>query len=317
MKVYKEVKKVIDDAKSIIIASHINPDGDAIGSTVALGQALKGMNKEVVMFNNDKVPDNLAFLNLSDEIVNKLPDKVFDAVMLVDCSSIDRAGKVFEKVKVKGSVITIDHHEINEPSINISCIDKSSASAGEVVLRLLQYLKVPILPAMAEAIYCTLVVDTGFFKYSNTTEKVLRVAADLVAAGADPWQVAKNLEESYTIARYRLLCMVLATLELSRDKKFASMHITQNMFDETGAKPEDTEEFSGIPRTIKNVEISALFREMPDKKIRVSLRSKGGADISIAARKFGGGGHPFAAGCTIVGTLDGAKEKMMRELGIK
>lgn len=310
MDCYEKTIEVLKNAKSVVIGSHINPDGDAIGSTLALGAALEHFGKKVVMYNRDRIPDNLKFLEGTEKIVQVIPDETFDAAVLVDCASKDRAGEPFVKAKIKGPSIAIDHHRIEDIEVDIPCLDESAASAGEVILRLVEKMNAPVTSAMAMSIYCTLAVDTGFFRYSNTTERILRVAADLVAKGANSWTVAMNLEESYSLSRFRLLARSLDTLEVSDDGRYASMEVTQKMANEAGAEMQISEEFAGIPRSIKFVIVSALFREMGKDRIRVSLRSKEDIDVSAIAGRFGGGGHPFASGCTINGTMAEAKKKM-------
>jgi phosphoesterase RecJ-like protein len=313
MDCYERAVDALRNAKSIVIGSHINPDGDAVGSMLALGCALEYLGKRVVMYSRDSIPDTLKFLEGAERIVQEIPDEKFDAAVMVDCASKDRAGLPFKNAKVTGPAIAIDHHRIDNSDVDIPCIDESAASAGEVVLRLVEKMNVPLTPAMAMSVYCTLAVDTGFFRYSNTTERILRVAAELVAKGASPWIVAMNLEESYSVSRFRLLALSLSTLEVSKDGRYASMEVTQEMIRKTGAEIQISEEFAGIPRSIKTVMVSALFREMESGKIRVSLRSKDGIDVSAVAGKFGGGGHPFASGCTINGTMAEAK-KIIRDI---
>lgn len=310
MNIYDEVIKILRQKKRILIASHVNPDGDAIGSASALGIALSKMGKEVLIYNRDGVPATLAFLPYADRVVKQIPETPYEAAILIDCASPDRAGAPFEKANIAGPRIAIDHHRIDENAVDISCIDDTAASTGEVVLRILKAMGAPVTSDIAMCIYCTLAVDTGFFHYSNTTEGVLRVAAELVALGADPWTVARNLEESYQPARFYLLARSLVSLEISKDGRYAHMDVTEKMIKDTGADIEMSDEFASIPRSIDSVVISALFREMGSGRIKVSLRSKESIDVSAIAKKFGGGGHSHAAGCSITGTLQEAKDKI-------
>ncbi len=308
MNCYDKTVEMLSKAEKIIVGSHINPDGDAVGSMLALGFALRYLGKKVLMYSRDPIPDNLNFLDGATEIVQSIPNEKFDIAIVVDCASKDRVGEPFVKATKTVPAIAIDHHRIEGKGVEISCIDETAASAGEVVLRLVEKMKIPISSAIAMCVYCTLAVDTGFFRYSNTTERILRVAADLVAKGANPWLVAMNLEESYSLNRFRLLAMALTTLKVSEDGRYASMEVTQKMIKKSGADIQISEEFASIPRTIKSVRVSALFREMQKNKIRVSLRSKDDIDVSEIAGRFGGGGHPFASGCTINKSLAEAKK---------
>jgi phosphoesterase RecJ-like protein len=307
---YVEAESLLSSAKIILIGSHINPDGDSIGSMLTLGEALQKMGKEVHLYSRDQVPSYLKFLEGSQNIKQIVPELTFDTAILVDVASAERVGKPFAQASAQAKTIVIDHHKIEAADVNIACIDESASSAGEVVYKLLKHMNLPITPSIATATYCTIAVDTGFFRYSNTTEAVFKVAAELVRQGADPWHVSRHLEESHSVARYKLMARVLDTIELGFEGKYATMEITQKMIADTHASIEDSEEFAGIPRTIASVIVSAVFRETPDGKIRASLRSKEGVDVSAVAANFGGGGHTFAAGCTIAGDMAEAKTKL-------
>lgn len=310
MDAYDRIVNILREKTRFIIVSHVSPDGDAIGSTLALGEALTKLGKKVMLYNRDGVPSTLGFLSGSEKVVTDIPPENFDCAVLVDCATPDRAGQAFERAAIAGPKVAIDHHRIDSASVDVACIDDTAASTGDVVLRILKKMGTVISRDIAMCIYCTLAVDTGFFRYSNTTEAVLKTASELVGLGADPWTVAKNLEESYPAERFRLLARSLATLTLAYGGKYAFMDVTQRMIAETGASIELSDEFAGIPRSIGSVVISALFREMQTGKIKVSLRSKEDIDVAAIAKKFDGGGHSHAAGCSINGTLAEAKEKI-------
>ncbi|MFH1874922.1 MAG: bifunctional oligoribonuclease/PAP phosphatase NrnA [Pseudomonadota bacterium] len=311
---YEQAQQLLKNAQKILIGSHINPDGDAIGSMLALGEALEKVGKQVVMFSRDPVPENLKFLSGSEKITSEISAQFFDVAVLVDVASPERVGEVFAKAAASCKSLLLDHHQIEAPADSICCLDVTAASAGEVVYRLLKFMKLPISKSIAEAIYCTIVVDTGYFRYSSTNEAVFKLAAELAKFGVDPWYVAKNLEESYSVMRFKLLGLALNSIELFFEGKFATMEVTQAMIASSGAKIEDSEEFANIPRSIASVTVSALFREMPEQKIRVSLRAKDNIDVAKIAGYFDGGGHQVAAGCTIKGTLAEAKEKIKEQV---
>lgn len=298
--------------KRFLVASHYNPDGDGIGSTLALGTMLGQMGKEVVLYNRDGLPKNLAFLPSSDRIVKHIPKVSFDTTIMADCAKRKRISDEFAAFKGLGEVVCIDHHLFEEPEADFKLIDSDAASTGEVVLRLMRRAGVNISPDIAQYIYTTIVVDTGFFKYSNTTADILAIAADLVRAGAKPWIVAKNIEESYPVARYRLLGASLATLSVSLGGRFASMDVTQEMLKISGATMDLSDEFATFPRSIEGVEVSALFRENDDGRVKVSMRSKDIVDVAAIAQRFGGGGHAHAAGFQMKATMEEVK-KMVDE----
>jgi bifunctional oligoribonuclease and PAP phosphatase NrnA len=318
---YQQVIKLLNQGQSFCIGTHINPDGDGIGSMLALGSVLKKLGKDVVLFSNDLVPQSLSFLPGVDKVVSQIPDQQFDAMIMVDCAEPRRAGKDFENKSESVQLIVIDHHLFNELKNAVLCLDTDAASAGEVVFRLIQKIGAEITKEIALCVYTTLAVDTGFFRYSNTTSKVLALAAKLVELGADTWLVAQNLEESFSRQRMVLLGRSLNSLEISDDGLFASMDVTRQMLNETGAALIDSDEFAVFPRSIRGVEVAALFREIADGNVKVSLRSKTYLNVAEIARKQGGGGHVHAAGFTIKSDFNTAKklvkEEVERELAVK
>lgn len=312
---YERVGRFLQQHQRLLIASHANPDGDAIGSTLALGMGLIGVGKQVTMFNVDGVPRNLRFLPYSDRIVRSLlPGTTYDGLILVDCAHPRRAGKPIEEIASRLTPFFIDHHTLPGIAHEEHGIDPKAAATGAVIYGLFRTLNMWVAPEIATLIYCTLVVDTGFFRYSNTTSDVLRLAGDLLQAGADPWEVASHLEENHPAARLVLLRAVLETLELSERGRFATVVLTQEMLREALALPEDAEEFVNFPRSIGGVDVAALFREQAPKRWKVSLRSKAEVDVAAICALFDGGGHEHAAGCTIEADLATVKARIHEEV---
>lgn len=302
-----------------MIVSHYHPDGDAIGSTLALAQGLKKLHKRVLVYNRDPVPFNLKFLPHSEEVTQTLPQENFDAAVMVDCAQPKRVSAEFAKAleeKRYGTLVCIDHHLLDHPVGDVDWIESDAASAGSVVWHLLKELKLAEGADIANLVYTTLTVDTGSFRYSNTTAKVFRLAEELVAAGADPWLISRNLEEANPVERFKLLQHCLSSLQVSADGRYASMEVAQKMLKASGAREDLSEEFANIPRSIHGVEVAALFREMVDGKIKVSLRSKEYVDVSKIAKQFGGGGHEHAAGCVLATDLASAKIKIEEAIGM-
>jgi len=312
-----KIIKALKAAKSFLIVSHYHPDGDALGSALALGLALKSSKKEVIIFNRDPVPFNLKFLPFSKTITNVLPKRSFDCAVMLDCAQPKRVATEFAQAvdaKKFGKLICIDHHLLDQKVGDIDWIDPKAASTGCVVYDLLKKMKIKITPEIANLVYCTLTVDTGSFRYSNTTASVFKLAAELLSKGADPWLVARNLEETNPLARYRLLGVSLRSLHVDFNGQYASMDVAQAMLKEANADEGLSDEFANFPRSIAGVEVSALFREMNDGKIKVSLRSKTRVDVSKIAKRFGGGGHEHAAGCVIASDLASAKKQIAAEV---
>ena len=299
---------LFQNANTILIGSHYNTDSDAIGSLLALGTALESLGKKVTLFSRDGVPNNLRFLHGSKKIATQL-DKTakYDLVVIVDCAHLQRVGGDFDRQYPNTPIVVIDHHRLDEHDGEHFLVDAEAAATGVLVAELLEAMKIKFTPDIAEQLFTAIVGDTGSFRYSNTTSAVLCLAAQLVDAGAKPWKVSQEMEENASLQRYRLLASSLASLELSPNGQFAAMSITQAMLQNAAASLEDAEEFTVYPRSIAGVEVSALFKEIADGKVRVSLRSRGKLDVAQLAKRFGGGGHAYAAGCTILGSVKEAK----------
>lgn len=313
MNTYQSIIDLIKSGGRFLITSHAHPDGDGIGSTIALAKFIESFGKKAVTFNKDNVPHNLTFLPYSDKMVREIgTDEKFDATFLVDCSGLERSG--LEKVKREnlGKIVLIDHHRSDNPKFDIMCVDEDAAAAGEVVCRLFEAGKVKMAPEIATLLFCTFVVDTGWFRYSNTSAALFRHAAMLTEAGANPWAVAKALDESNPESMIKLLRLVLQTYE--RKEKVAWLVLTQQMLTEADASVDVAEEFINYPRSILGVEVAILFREMTSGKWKVSFRSKDTVDVYKIASAFNGGGHSHAAGCTLEGNLASVKARVFSEV---
>lgn len=307
----------IERSKSFLIVSHYNPDGDAIGAMLALAIVLERAGKSVVVYNRDGVPPSLAFLPTSSRIVSKLEmEAAFDMAIMIDVGNRGRVSKEFAQFHGAKITACIDHHRVEKAEADMTMCDPDAASAGVVLYRLLDRAGFEIDAQVAECLYTTIVVDTGFFKYSTTDKDLLHLAASFVEKGALPWNVARNLEESNPFPRMKLLSLALGSIELYHDGRFATMDVTHEMLKQTSATIEMSEEFSAYPRSIEGVEVSAFLKEMDDGKVRLSLRSKDLVDVAEIARKNGGGGHSKAAGFTFTGTLAEAKKKVTEIVGL-
>jgi bifunctional oligoribonuclease and PAP phosphatase NrnA len=314
----QSILELIKGSKRILVTSHENPDGDAIGSMLGLGLGLEKLGKEVVFYNKDGVPELLGFLPQSDRIgksINEIEGE-FDIAFALDCTGTNRAGEEFEKFLESGRcrrVVIVDHHQTNNSSADHHLLDPASSSTGIIIYSLLKALSVEIDSSIAENIYTTIVGDTGSFRYSNTNPDTFRVAAELVERGVDPAEVSEALFESEPLRKLKLIGLVLNTLDVSGDKKIASVYIDKRMFAESGACREDTEGLVNIPRSLKGVAVAVLFREESESDgilWKVSFRSKGEVDVAEIAETFGGGGHKRAAGCSVPGSLNEVKNKI-------
>ena len=250
-------------------------------------------------------------------LVQTLPKKSVDCVIMVDCAQPKRISDGFADfidAKKGGTLVCIDHHLLDKPVGNIDWIDPKAASTGCVIWDLLKKLKLKPTSDAANLIYCTLTVDTGSFRYSNTTPSVFRLAAELLEEGADPWFVASHLEESNPPNRFVLLKAALGSLHVGFGGQYASMDVTQKMLQEAKADADLSDDFANYPRSIAGVEVSGLFRELGEGRVKVSLRSKKRVDVSNVAKQFGGGGHKHAAGCVLQCGLEEAKQEIEKVL---
>jgi phosphoesterase RecJ-like protein len=309
MKTPEKILSAFRKEKKFLLAAHISPDGDAIGSCIALGKALDSLGKEAFVYSRDPVPKQYRFLPGNEEILSDPEDvAALDPVLvLLDCNSPERAG--LERTAFRRCIV-IDHHETETDYGDVRWVDPEAAAAGLMVYFLIKGLGCPITRDIASNLYTAIAVDTGTFRYSNTSSEVLRACAELVDYGAEPHLISDALYESWERKRFDLLMLALNTLEIRNS--VAMTHVTKEMFKKTGTKPADTETFSNFPRRIDTVRISALFRELGDCQWKASLRSKGDVNVAKIAELFDGGGHRNAAGYTIKGDLKTAKQALLR-----
>lgn len=298
-----EIVRLVRGNDRFLVTSHMNPDGDAIGSSLGLAMALEALGKSVAVYNQGPIPNLYKFLPGVNRIQQELPEGVdFQVTFVLDCSTSERVGESFAKLMNKGSIVVVDHHPPRQALEGTQLIRTEAASTAELVYEIAMQLD-PSLPRdAATALYAGLMTDTGSFRFSNTTPKALEVAGRLLAAGADHRLLVEQLYESFPPERFRLLGLALNTLRLFKGGRVALVWITRPMFLEVGAEDEMTDGFVDIPRSIKGVEVAALIREREEGEYRVNLRSRGKVDVGELASRFGGGGHPNAAGFTQKGS---------------
>ncbi len=308
MRIPDELIHFIAREKKFLIATHVNPEGDALGSALALSMALEAMEKETIVYDRDPVPESYRFLPGHERFTTSLLSITPGAppLILLDCNEPGRAG--IDGVPIPFSAV-IDHHETEKEFGEIRWIEPRAAATGAMVFALLKKLRVRITRDMATNLYTAIAIDTGTFRYSNVTADVLRDAAELVEMGADPAAVAEGLYETWSRGRFMLLIDVLNTLEMSDG--LAMTVATKEMFMRTGTTAEHTENFSNFPRMMKENVVSAFFRETEDGW-KVSLRSKGAVNVARIAEEFRGGGHRNAAGYRVKGDLKKAKESLRK-----
>lgn len=316
---FDEISRVIQKNKNFLITSHINLDGDGIGSELALYFILKKLNKKVTILNQDRIPKIYDFLPDSDKVQcwnnNRINPKSIDVGIALDCSSIKRIGRTYEIFKDIKTIINIDHHKSNENFGNLNYLDCSASSVGEIIYELITFLNIDLLDEkISTCLFAAIITDTGSFRYSNVSSKTFGVASHLTRYRIKSHLISNNIYNRSTYPGLKLLGESILTLEMDDSNYVSWLTITRKMLNDTNANDEDVEGIINIATTLNNVEISILFRETKDNKIKISFRSKGNFDVNKFAGKFKGGGHPNAAGCLCSGKLDEIKEKILSKL---
>ena len=302
------ILREIENGTSFLITTHENPDGEAVGSTLALGSFLRSMGKDVTVYYRDPIPGNYLFLPLAESAVPAIPDRTFDASFVLDAGELKRAGEEFVSFRGKGRIINIDHHPYGEQFGDINLVDPKASATGAIIYRIIEQSGRAVDLETALCIYTAIVTDTGSFRYSNADPEAFRITGALVELGINPWFIAEKLYESQPRKRLELLALALATLTVSERGDIASVTVTLDMYEKTGAGPDLTDGFVNYPRSIHGVEVAVLFREVREGVFKVGFRSKGKVNVSALAAAFGGGGHHNAAGCVVNGSIDDVRK---------
>lgn len=307
----QEVINAIKKAKTVMILTHTDPDGDAIGSMAAMYLVLKGMGKKAAMHCRDAVPEIYKFLPASGKVKSSLKGR-YDLAIVVDCGDEKRVDNGIRLRALADKVINIDHHPDNTKFGDINLIEKIS-SVSEILFKLFRNMKVKISRDIAACLYVGLMTDTGNFRYDYTTADSLDIAASLARAGAKISRIAMAVYETKTISSVRILGAALYRLETSLSGNVAWTILPKQLMDSLGAKSEDLTGLVDQIRSIKGVEVAILFRE-EDDGIKVNFRSKFTVNVSDIAKKLGGGGHIRASGVIMQGKLEDVKEKVLAEV---
>jgi len=304
----------LQSARRVLITMHRGPDGDALGSALALACALRDLGREVTVYNPDDLPYNFRFLPGANGVERTLPpDAAYDATVVTDAGAYDRLGPDVPAVERRGVLLNLDHHITTEPFGDVNYVDPDAASVGILAYKIIKGLGVPLSREAAQCIYASILADTGCFRYSSTDPECLRIAAELLEAGVEPWEMTVRVYEQQPLARMRLLAEVLSTLEVHG--KLATITITNAMVARTGSELDFTDGFINYARSVDGVEVAASFREPQNGgPWRVSFRSRGRVNVAAIAQKFGGGGHHNAAGCSIAGAEEAVREQIAKEV---
>ena len=316
---FDEISKVLQKNNNFLITSHVNLDGDGIGSELAFYFILKKLNKNPIILNQDRLPKIYDFLPGSDKVHyledNCIDPKSIDVGIVLDCSNVKRIGKTYEIFKNIKTIINIDHHKSNEKFGGLNYVDSSVSSVGEIIYEFINFVDSGLLDdKISTCLYTAIMTDTGSFRYSNVSSKTFGVASHLTSNGIKPHLIANNIYNKNTYSGLKLLGEALLTLEMDDSNYVSWLTITRKMLNNAKANDEEIEGIIDVATTLDNTEISILFRETKDNKIKISFRSKGNFDVNKFAGKFRGGGHPNAAGCLCSGKMDEIKDKILSEL---
>ncbi len=308
----EEIKKKIILHNKFLITSHINPEGDSIGSQLALFSLLKKLKKEAIIVNESPVPSYLSFLPGSQIISKDMPKGFeFEAVFVLDSPDLSRIGNVARFISPQTAIINIDHHISNE-FFGISWVDTGFSSTGEMIFYLFKEMGERIDFEDGLSLYVAIVTDTGNFRYKNVSGRTFEICSELLGLGIQPNDIYERLFESYSVSDTKLLGLAAHTLKVTEDGRIAWIWVTKDMLKETKASLEGEERIIDLGRTLAGVEVVILFRETgTENRMRVSFRSKGRVDVNKLASFFEGGGHTTASGCTVFGKREEIERRII------
>src|SRR5262245_45740610 len=308
----QQIVDAIRTRRRFVLSSHSRPDGDSIGSQLAMVYALREMGKEAVAVNADPAPPPLMqFPGVPDIRIAPQVDGDFDAAIIMECGDLGRTG-------VNGLdrffVINIDHHPGNTNYGQLNWFDASAAACAELVYDLVRALDIPLTVNIATHIYLAILTDTGSFHYSNISPRTFEICGACLEAGVDPVLVARNVYDSNNMGRLKLFGSVLSAMQIDSTGHIAIVYVDHEMARAAGGTYEDTEGLITLPLTVKEIEAVVFFKQIEGEEYRVSMRSKGDIDIGAIAKEFGGGGHKNAAGCTVRGGIDALQKLFIEKI---
>ena len=320
MAIPEKVLTSIKQADNVLLATHVNPDGDAIGSLLAMMHILEGMGKKVFPYLEEPVSPLYRFIPGCSNVQNDLKalrsfvQQAGENIVAIslDCGDEGRLGKNGSILLQVRPFINIDHHLGNTMFGDVAWVNSQRSSTGEMVYDLAERLQQQVTQDAAECIYAAITTDTGSFRYESTTAHTMNVASKLIDRGVKPAEISSHLYDNYTLGRLRLLQEVLAGLEMFHKDRIAFIRVTSNMLDRTYTTLEDTEDFINMPRSVRSVRVAVFLKEIAKQTVSVSMRAKGQCNVAEIAAKFGGGGHKNASGFRCYNkTIDGIRDMLL------
>jgi phosphoesterase RecJ-like protein len=308
-----EIGRALREHQRFAVLSHVRPDGDALGSQLALALSLEQLGKDVVIWNEDGMLEKYSFMAGADRVTKPPAEpQDFDVAIALDTATENRLGTAAAAVRNAKLWVNIDHHPSNPRYGDLVFIDSVAPATGQILFELMCAAEMPIDAAIAENLFVAISTDTGSFQYPNTTARTFEIGAELIRRGADVGRLSQLLYESYPLRRVQLLRDLLGTMRIEGGGKVASFSLSREVAAKLGVKPEDNEGLIDHLRAIDGVVVAVFFEELPDGKVRVSMRSKSpAADVCAIAQQFGGGGHTLAAGARVRGTLAEVEQRVV------
>jgi bifunctional oligoribonuclease and PAP phosphatase NrnA len=308
----QDIAHAIRSRQRFVLSSHARPDGDSIGSQLAMVYALRALGKSAIAVNADAAPPPLMqFPGVPDIQIAPAVEGEFDAAIIMECSDLARTGV---SGLDRSFVINIDHHPGNTGFGQLMWFDSSAAACGEMVFDLVKTLGVPLSREIATHIYLAILTDTGSFHYSSISPRTFEICRETLEAGVDPVLVARNVYDSNSMGRLKLFGAVLSAMQIDATGRIAIVYLDHDMAREAGGTYEDTEGLINLPLTVKEIEAVVFFKQIEGEQYRVSMRSKGDIDVGGVAKTFGGGGHKNAAGCTVSGAIDALQKLFIAKI---
>jgi phosphoesterase RecJ-like protein len=308
-----EIAAALHSHQSFVIMSHLRPDGDALGCEIAMALCLQGLGKQVKVWNHDGMLDKYSFLPCSS-LVTRPPaePEAFDVVVALDTAVENRLGDCLHSVKQSKLRINIDHHVSNTRYGDLVHVDSTAPATGQILFELIRSTGLPLTPDIADNLFVAISTDTGSFQYPNTTARTFEIGAELLRAGVNVGKLSQQMYESHPRRRIILLRELLNSMRFSAGDRVASFSLSMATADQLGVKPEDNEGLIDTIRAIEGVVVAAFIEEVPEGKVRISLRSKDPkVDVCKICSLFGGGGHTLAAGARTRGSLPEVEEKVL------
>lgn len=313
----KEICQILKGEDDFLIASHYHPDGDALGSTVALGFVLKALGKRFRIYNQSGIPEAMQWLELPAPMLTEVPKNFDGWFIILDCGDASRMGETLMHAMDPEKSINIDHHMGNTDFATINWVDINRPAVGEMITLIARELKISLSGPIGEALYLSIATDTGFFTYGNTKPETLEIIADILRHGLQLDEFVPKIRNQWTMKRIKLWTLALDKIQLYHNEQTAMIFVTQEMLTDTDTGGPDCEGLVNFIRRIRKVRVAIVVREDSQHRFKFSLRSSGSDNVQIIASMFGGGGHKNASGGMIESSAENVRIRLTTALAEK